>query len=143
MAGDDPAFNIANTESDFEIKREVEDRTLHRMAMVHDFSEMWQGSQDLCTTQNESRTRNMQMTPVRYISDTEKVIKASSSYSQHDGVAIFKLSERSPVPPALAANHLPGGRSQVLNVRRITRIDHDTANRDQDTTPESISDSEN
>jgi len=48
------------------------------------------------------------MTAVGYISDTEQIIKAFWSNFQHDGVATFKLSERSPLAPALSANDLPG-----------------------------------
>jgi len=57
------------------------------------------------------------MTAVGYISDTEESIKASWSIVQHDGAAAFKLSERSPLPPAFSAKQLAGGRTQVLNVR--------------------------
>jgi hypothetical protein len=49
------------------------------------------------------------MTTVGYISDPEEIIKASWSYFQHDGVAAFKLLEKSPVPPALDAKDLSGG----------------------------------
>jgi len=48
------------------------------------------------------------MTAIEYISDTEDIVKAPWSLFQHDGVAAFKLSERSPLPPALSANELPG-----------------------------------
>jgi len=61
---------------------------------------MWQGSQNLCTTQEEFRTPDKLMTAVGYISDTEEIVKASWSRFQHDGAAEFKLSERSPLPPA-------------------------------------------
>jgi hypothetical protein len=64
---------------------------------------MWQGSQNLPATHKESRGQNNQMTAVGYISDTEEIIKASWSNVQHDGGAAFKLSERSPLPPALSA----------------------------------------
>jgi hypothetical protein len=47
------------------------------------------------------------------------------------------------VPPALSAKDLPGGRTQVLNVRRIKRIDRHPAESDEDSSPESISDTEN
>jgi hypothetical protein len=49
------------------------------------------------------------MTAVRYISDTEEIIKASWSNLHHDGAAAFKLSEKSPVLPALSAKDLPRG----------------------------------
>jgi len=92
------------------------------MAKVHDFLEMWQGSQNLRATQNESRAQNKQITAIGYILDTEEIVKASWSLLQHDGAAAFKLSERSPLPPALSAKNLPGGRTQILNVRRNWRI---------------------
>jgi hypothetical protein len=43
------------------------------------------------------------MTTVGYISATEEIFKAFWSLFQHDGAAAFKSSERSPLPPALAA----------------------------------------
>jgi len=70
---------------------------------------MWQGSLNLRATQKESRGQNKQMTVVGYISDTEEIIKASWSNFQHDGDAASKLSETSPLPPALSAKDLPGG----------------------------------
>jgi hypothetical protein len=94
-----------------EMKREAEEKKLHQMAKVHDFLEMWQGSQTPRATQKESRAQNKQMTAVGYISDTEEIVKASWSNFHHDGVAVFKLSAKSPVPPPLSAKDLPGGRS--------------------------------
>jgi len=47
------------------------------------------------------------------------------------------------MPPDLSAKDLPGGRTQVLNVRRIKRIDRHPAESDEDSSPESISDTEN
>jgi hypothetical protein len=47
----------------------IEAAELHRMARVHDFLEMWQGSQILRTSQKESRAPKKQMTAGRYISD--------------------------------------------------------------------------
>jgi hypothetical protein len=70
----------------------------------------------------ESRTQDIQMTAIRYISDTEEIVNASWSLFQHHGAAAFKLSERSPLPPALSSNDLPGGRTQLLNFHRIQRI---------------------
>jgi hypothetical protein len=46
----------------------------------------------------------------------EEIIKASWSLFQHDGAAAFKLSELSPLPPALSAKDLPGERTQILNI---------------------------
>jgi hypothetical protein len=145
LAGDDSVLDPDSTDNDMEIKRVAEERMLHRMAKVHDFLEMWQGSQTLrTTTQKESRAQNKQMTAVGYISVTEEIVKASWSNFHHDGAAAFKLSEKSPVPPALSAKDLPGRQSQVLNVRRIKRIDrHHPAESDEDSSPESISDTKN
>ena len=69
LAGGDPALDTTNTESDSEKKKEAEESKLPRMAKVHDFLEMWQGSQNLRATQKESGAQNKQMTAVGYISD--------------------------------------------------------------------------
>jgi len=82
------------------------------------------------------------MTAVGYISDTEEMVKASWSLFQHDGAAAFKLSERSPLPPDLSAKDLPGGRTQILNVRQIRRINRHPVESDDDSAPESISDTD-
>jgi len=143
LAGDEPVLDRSESDNDLELKTEAEEKTLHRMAKVHDFLEMWRGSQNLHTTQKESHARNKQMTAVGYISDTEQSIKASWSIFQHEGAAAFKLSERSPLPPSLSAKQLAGGRTQVLNVRQICRIDHHPAEIDDNSAPESVSDTEN
>ena len=112
------------------------------MANVHDFLEMWQGNQNLRATQKECRAQNKQMTAVGYISDTEEIIEALWSLFQHDGAAAFKLSERSLSPPHLPAKDLPGGRNQVWNVRRIPKMNCQPVESDEDSAPESISDTE-
>jgi len=104
---------------------------------------MWQGSQNLCATQKESRAQNRQMRAAGYILDTEEIGTASWSLVEHDGVAALKLSERSPLPPASSARDLPGRRTQILNVRRIRRISCDPVETDEDSTPGSILDTEN
>jgi len=142
VAGTDPELDTTNTENDSEMKREVEERKFHRMAKVHDLVEMWQGSQNLQATQKESRAKNKQMTAVGYISDTEEIVKASRSLFQHDGAAAFKLSERSPLPRALSAKDLPGGRTQIFNVRRIRRINRYPVESDDDSAPENILDTD-
>jgi len=124
------------------MKKEAEERKFHRMAKVHDLLEMWQGNQNLRATQRESRAQNKPITIVGYISDTEEIVKASSSLFQHDGAAAFKLSERSPLPPALSAKDLPGGRTKILNVCRIRRINRHPVESDEDSAPESIPDTE-
>jgi len=83
------------------------------------------------------------MTAIGFISHTEEIIKAFWSNFQHGGAAAFKLSERSTLPPALTANDLPGGQTQVINVCRIRRIDRHPVESDQNSAPETISDTEN
>jgi hypothetical protein len=63
-------------------------------------------------------------------------------WRQHDGAAEFKLLERSLLPPPLSAKDLPGGQTQILNIRRIQRINRHPVKSDEDSTPESISDTE-
>ena len=72
--------------------------------------------------------------------DTEEIVKASWSLFQHDGAAAFKLSEISPLPPALSAKDLPGGRTQLLNVHHIWRINRHSVKSDEQSAPEIISD---
>ena len=119
LSSNDPALDTKNTDNDSQMKREVEHQTLHRMAKDQDCLEMWQGSQNLCATQKESHTQHKQLTAIRYISDTEAIVKVSWSNIQYDGAAAVILSERSRVPPALSAKDLPGGPTQVLNLRQI------------------------
>jgi hypothetical protein len=63
-------------------------------------------------------------------------------WHQPDGAAELKLSERSRLPPPLSAKDLPGGQIQILNVCRIQRINCHPVKSDEDSTPESISDTE-
>jgi hypothetical protein len=53
LAGDNLESDMTNTGNDSEMKKEAEDRKLHRMAKVHNSLEMWQGSQNLRATQKE------------------------------------------------------------------------------------------
>jgi len=142
LAGADPELDTLNTENNMEMKKEAEERTLHRMAKVHDCLEMGQGSWDLRATQKGSRAQNKQMTTVGYIWDTEEIVNASWSLFQHDGAAAFQLSERSPLPPPLSAKSHPGGRTQILNVCRIRRFNRHPVERDEVCAPESISETE-
>jgi len=63
LAGADPELDTLNTENDTEMKKEAEERKLGRMAKVHDFMVMWQGSQNLHATQKKSRAQYKQMAP--------------------------------------------------------------------------------
>jgi len=138
--GTDRDLDTPHTENATEMKKAAEERKLHRMAKVHNLLEMWQGSNNLRANQKESHTQNKQMTAVGYISDTKESVKASWSHLQRDGAAAFKLSERSPLPPALSAKDLPGERTQILNVCRIRRNHCHPVESDDDSGPESISD---
>jgi len=142
LEGADPVLDTMNTKPKLEMKKQAEDRKLHRMANVHDFWEMWQGSQNLGATQEESHAQNKQMTAVGYISDTEEIVKASRSLFHNDGAAAFQLSEWSPLPPAVTPKNLPGGRTQILNVHWIRRISCHPVKSDKDSAYESISDTE-
>jgi len=53
------------------------------------------------------------------------------------------LLPRSPLPPALSAKDLHGGKTRIFNVHRISRINGHPVDSDQDSTPEKISDSKN
>jgi hypothetical protein len=57
FAGTDRELDTPHTENASQMKKEVEERKLHRMAKVYDFLEMWQGSQNLRTTQKESQAQ--------------------------------------------------------------------------------------
>jgi len=52
------ALDNMETEKDLELKNAAEERQLHRMAKVHDWMAMWQGSQNLCATQKQSCAQN-------------------------------------------------------------------------------------
>jgi len=77
--GDFAWLDTAEPENDLELNKEAEEMKLRRVANVHHFLEMWQGSQCLCATQKESATQNKQMAAVGYTSDTEEINNASWS----------------------------------------------------------------
>jgi hypothetical protein len=119
LADLDPELDYTNTENYFEMKKEAEEWTPHLMARVHGYLEMWQGGQNLCTTQKESRTQNNQISAVGYLHHTEEFVKASWSLFHYDGAAAFISAERSPMPPPSSAKDLPGGQTHISNIRRI------------------------
>jgi len=143
LAGNYPVLDRSESDNHSELKREAEERKLHRMAKVHDLLEIWQGSQHLLTAQKESPSQNKQMTAVGYISDTEESVVGSWSLFHHDGAAAFTLSERSPLPHAFSAMELAGGWTQVLNVHLVRRIEHHPVECDEDSAPETVSEIEN
>jgi len=115
-------MDTMNTENNAEMKKEVEETSLHRLAKVHDVLDMWQGSQNLPATQMESRAQSKQMTAMVYVLDTEDMVEASWSLFQHNHAAVFQPSERSPSPPPLTAQDVPGGRTQISNMCQIRRM---------------------
>jgi hypothetical protein len=143
LAGDNPVSDTMNTSNDSNIKTEAEERTLHRIAKVHDCLKMLYSSQILGTTQKESRTQNQQMTLVGYIWDPEEIVKTYWALFQHDGAAIIKMSEWSLLPPAGSEMDLPGGQTQIVIVCRICRLNRHPVKSDQDSPPESIPDTDN
>ena len=130
LAGDYTGLDTTETKNNLELNKEAEDRNLRRIAEVTDLLEIWQRSQNLCATPKECRAQNKQMTAVGFISDSDEIIKASWSNFQHDGAAAFKLFDRSPLQPASSAKDLPGGRTEVLNVRPNKWNDRYPAERD-------------
>jgi hypothetical protein len=89
------------------------------MAKVHDFLEIWQGSDNLQAIQRASHAQNKQMTAMGYISDTEETVKASWFAFKGDGVAALKMNEKSPLPPSISHIDLPGGKTKLYNIHRI------------------------
>ena len=79
LAGADCELDSTNTEHNSDMKNEAEERKIHRLDKVHNFLEMWQGSQNLSATQEESRAQSKHMIAVGYISETEEIVKASWS----------------------------------------------------------------
>jgi hypothetical protein len=77
LAYTDPELDKTNTENNSEMKNEVEQRKMHRMAMVQDWLEMWQDSYNPRATQKESPAQNKQMTGVGLIVNPEEIVKAS------------------------------------------------------------------
>jgi hypothetical protein len=87
LVGDCAVFDTMVTENDLELKKEMEERKLHRMANVHDVLEMWQGSQNLRATQNESRTETSKGPPL----DTFPILKRSSKHPDQTSNTMVQL----------------------------------------------------
>jgi len=77
LASNDPVLDPTSTHHNMEMKREVEEKKLHRTAKLHDISEMRQGSQNLQATKKESCPQNKLMTTIEYISDTKEIVTES------------------------------------------------------------------
>jgi len=142
LAGADGELNPMSTENNTEMKTEAFERTLHRMTMVHKVLEMWQGNLNVCATQKEYRAKNKQMTATGYMSDTEDIVNGSWTLFHNARADAFTLSERSPLAPPLSVKDLPGGQTLILNICHIRRLNRHPVKRDEDSTPDSISDTE-
>jgi len=77
--GADPELNSTNTENDSEMKKEAEERKVHRMAKVHYFLEMRQGSQNLRAMMRKSHAQTRSSPPW----DTFRTWKKSSKHPGH------------------------------------------------------------
>ena len=126
---------ITGADSNMEMKRGGVQKMLHRIANVWKYLAKWHGRQNLQLSLYKTHTQNTQMIDVRYISDTEVIVKVSCSQIQHNGLAGWKLLSKSPLPPGSAVKDLPGGRTQVLNVHRFKWIDHQLPTTDQYRSP--------
>jgi len=140
LAGTDPELDSMKTGNNSEMKKPVAERNLNRMAKVHDFLEMRQCSQNLRATQKESRAQNNQMTAIGYISDTEEIVKYPG-HSFNMMVRLYLNCQNDHTCHHLCLQmNLPGGRTQILNVRRIRRINRHQVESDEDSAPAGISD---
>jgi hypothetical protein len=88
-------LDAPDSEYDKELKREIEERTLHRMAKIQNVVEMWKGCQHLHDTLTESHTEDTRMTAIGYILDAEEIVTTSWTNFQLPGAAALKLSEKS------------------------------------------------
>jgi len=57
LASADPELDTINIANNWEMKKDAEERKLHRMAKVHDFLEMRQVSQNLRATQKNPKLK--------------------------------------------------------------------------------------
>jgi hypothetical protein len=111
LAGDIPITHPLDPHNDAEIMLEDQENRLHRMAKVHNFLEIWQGSENLHSTQKAACVQHLQMTAMGYISDVEETVKSCRSAFQYNDAAAFQLTEKSPLPPISSQIDLPGGKA--------------------------------
>jgi hypothetical protein len=70
LGGHETAFDTRKTDNKLETINVAEERKIQSLAKVHNVLELSHGSQNLLTTQEESRAEYMQMTAIGYISDS-------------------------------------------------------------------------
>jgi len=142
LAGDDLTLDTTDTDNYLEIKKHGEESTLHRIAKVDHFLEMWQSDRHVWPTQEESCAQNKQMSVVWYFSDTEDIVEASWLLLHHNSAPAVNLSERSPLPPAFSEKVLLRGLTQIVNFGRIGQINQDPVQCQEGHAPECIPDTE-
>jgi hypothetical protein len=82
LVGNIPITHSLDVDNNAEIKKEAEKKKLHRMAKILDYLEMWQGSDNLRSTQMAACTQILHMTAMRYISDMDEIMKSVKSKSE-------------------------------------------------------------
>jgi hypothetical protein len=75
------------------MNKETMEWILQRLAKVHDFLEMWQGSQNLRSTQKESRSKHKLMAAIGYDFNTEEITKVSWLLFHPDDAAVFNCQK--------------------------------------------------
>lgn len=115
---------------------------MQRMANVQDFLDIQHCHHNQYAIKKESWAENKQITAVGYVSGMEEMLKASCALFQHDGVAEIKLSERSPLRPAVSVKDLPAGRTEISNIFRINSNGRHRVGNDKNTAPDLITDCE-
>jgi hypothetical protein len=71
MGGNNLTLDTMKLEYHIELNRKAKERTLLRLAKVHDILAMWQWSQNLHATMMEFHSQNGLMTAIAYCSNTE------------------------------------------------------------------------
>jgi len=143
LAGGNKVLDTMETKHDFQMERDMVDRTLHTLAKVCDFWETWHGSQTLCDTFKKSRPQQKLISAGGYITASEEIINASWSNFQHDSAAACAMVKRSLLPPALTLKDLTGGRTELSKRHWINTIDGHPAESDRETALQTISTTEN
>jgi len=130
LAGGDRALDTMNTKYYFEIMRVSEEWNLESVKNVDDILKMWQCSHNLWSRQKKSDAKTRWTAAKEYTSDTEEIPKVSWSNLQPESAAVFISFKRLLVPPALSAKNLAGGRTQILNVYQMHRLNHHSSESD-------------
>ena len=142
LAGDYSKINPVSIENNVDIKTAQEEVKLHKMVKTHDFLEMWDGSQRLRATQKAVRSQNTQMTALGYISDTEECGERISTDLADDGEVAFRSYVECAPPKTLPLSSLINGKTKVLKLHRIRRVDRLSTQTDDESAPEDATEAE-